>query len=71
MMDLNCQTKKKMPLTTIAISIGYWIHKSAFCAQILHKFVVLLEAMPSAIYVCIVCEYGIQYLTCCTLETTF
>ena len=30
------------------ICIGYWIHKSAICAHILHEFVVLPEAQPSA-----------------------
>ena len=30
------------------LGIGYWIHKSALCAHILHEFVVLLEAKPSA-----------------------
>ena len=60
-----------------AACIGYWIHKSALCAHILHEFVVLLEAKPSAkpqtsaLYGRIMHEYGIQYLTCCTLETTF
>ena len=58
-------------------SIGYWIQKSALCAHILHEFVVLLEAKPSAkpqtsaMYGRIMHECGIQYLTCCTLETTF
>ena len=41
----------------------------------LHVFVVLLEASAKpqtcAIYGCIMHEYGIQYLTCCTLETRF
>ena len=30
------------------LCIGYWIHKSAICAHILHEFVVLPEAQPSA-----------------------
>ena len=35
-------------LVEIFLSIRYWIHKSALCAHILHEFVVLLEAKPSA-----------------------
>ena len=62
---------------TNCICTGYWIHKSASCAHMLHEFVVLLEAKPSAkpqtsaIYGGIMHEYGIQYMTCCTLETMF
>ena len=35
-------------IVTLLRCIGYWIHKSALCAHILHEFVVLLEAKPSA-----------------------
>ena len=61
----------------VSIGKGHWIPKSSLCAHILHKFVVLLEvklsAKPqmSAKYGCIMHECGIQYLTCCTLQTSF
>ena len=42
--DVSFQTTP----TSCRISTGYWIHKSALCAHILHEFVVLLEAKPSA-----------------------
>ena len=58
------------------LSIGYWIHKSAIlCAHIiLHEFVVLPEAQPSAKK-----HKRVQYIRahvarvciCCTLETPF